>query len=144
MQPGRKGAVIAIDHGTKSTGFAVTDALRASLQPLAPFRGGRAELLDHIEELAGERDVEAFVVGLPLNMRGDEGPRAKDVRGFLAELAARFPLVRVVALDERLTTKAGEELLREQGVRGARARELRDSASAVVLLRDWLASGEPS
>ena len=45
--------------------------------------------------------------------------------------------------DERLTTKAAEELLRDAQVPIARRRELRDSFSALVLLRDWLASGEP-
>lgn len=139
----RKGAVIAIDHGSKKCGFAVTDPLRVSLELLAPYRGGDDGLLAHIAALAAERDVEAFVVGLPLNMDGSEGGRARDVRGFMARLAARFPGVPIAAQDERLTTKAAEEILREQGIRGPRARELRDSVSALVLLRDWMAAGEP-
>ena len=139
----RKGAVIAIDHGSKKCGFAVTDPLRISLELLPPYRGDENGLLARVAALAQERDVEAFVVGMPRNMDGTEGGRARDVRGFMERLAARFPGVAIAEQDERLTTKAAEEILREQGIRGPRARELRDSVSALVLLRDWMAAGEP-
>jgi putative holliday junction resolvase len=138
-------AVLAIDHGTKRCGFALTDALRITTQPLDPFRGAgdSPQLLDAIAALLRERDVEAFLLGMPFNMDGTSGPRASDVQRFRAALEQRFPSVRVIPYDERLTTKAAEELLREAGHRGAEARARRDSWSALVLLRDWLASGEP-
>ena len=141
----RPGSVIAIDHGTKRTGFAVADALRIATEPLETYHGpgdGPA-LLEHVAKLLRERDVELFVVGRPLNMDGTAGPRCADVERFIAALAARFPTTPVVAHDERLTTKAAEELGRELGLRGLALRARRDSLSAVVLLRDWLASGEP-
>ena len=144
MKPRRK-AVIAIDHGTKRCGFASADALRIVTQPLDPYRGPGDSplLLESIAALLREREVEVFVVGLPLNMDGSAGPRAVEVERFMAALAQRFPEVRVIPYDERLTTKAAEDLLREAGHRGAEARARRDSWSALVLLRDWLASGEP-
>jgi RNase H-fold protein (predicted Holliday junction resolvase) len=49
----------------------------------------------------------------------------------------------VIFYDERLTTKAAEDLLREMGVAPSERRRLKDSYSALVLLRDWIASGEP-
>jgi putative Holliday junction resolvase len=141
-----KGGVLAIDHGTKRTGFAVVDPLRIASHALDPWHGpGDApELLEHLEELLEERDVRTFLVGLPLNMDGTDGPRAADVRRFARALAERFPRVAVVTWDERLTTKAAEELLRESGHRGKDARARRDSWSALVLLRDWIESGEPA
>ena len=138
-----RGAVIAIDLGTKHTGLAVTDALRIAREPLRSFHGGETGLCAHLQELARERDVEAFVLGLPLDMDGGEGPRARAVRLFGQTLAQRFPAVAIAFQDERLSSKAAEELARELGLRGARARELHDSLSAVVILRDWLAAGEP-
>jgi len=139
----RAGAVIAIDHGTKKSGFAVADALRITTEPLEPFRGpgDSAALLDHVAGLLAERDVSTLLVGLPRLASGDEGLRAADVRAFAARLAARFPGVDVVLHDEHLTTKAAEDLLREAGHRGLAARARRDSWSALVLLRDWLAAG---
>jgi putative Holliday junction resolvase len=137
--------VLAIDHGTKRCGFAVADALRISSQALEPWRGpgDESELFRRIDALLAERDVRTFLVGLPLNMDGTSGGRAADVLAFVARLAQRFPRVEVVTWDERLTTKAAEDLLRESGHRGADARARRDSWSALVLLRDWIESGEP-
>ena len=140
-----KGAVLAIDHGTKRTGFAVVDALRIASHALDPYHGpgDGNELLDHIARMLGERDVRMFLLGLPVNMDGTEGPRAAEVRAFAARLAQRFPRIPVRMWNETLTTKAAEELLRESGHRGKDARARRDSWSALVLLRDWIESGEP-
>src|SRR5262249_46431739 len=131
-----------IDHGSKRTGFAVSDALRITLEPLATFHGAgdSLDLLAHVAEFVSERDVELFVVGMPLNMDGTRGARAADVERFIASLRARFPAIAVVAHDERLTTKAAEDLGRELGLRGDALRAKRDSLSAAVLLRDWIAS----
>ena len=140
----RKGA-LAIDHGTKRTGFAAADPLRISLNALEPFHGpGDApELLEHVARLCAERDIGTFVVGLPYNMDGSEGPRAAEVRAFGARLRARSPGVALALVDERLSTKEAEELLRESGLRGPKARALRDSFSALVVLRDWVSTERP-
>lgn len=144
--PERKpGGVLAIDHGTKRTGFAVVDALRLGTFALDPFRGdGSGEaLLAHVASLCKGRTIATFLVGFPYNMDGTEGGRAAEVRSFAAKLRAQFPGMEVIAYDERLTTKAAEELLAEAGHRGDDRKARRDSFSALVLLRDWLESGEP-
>lgn len=139
----RSGCALAIDHGTKRTGFAVADPLRISLNALPAYQGpGEAPgLLAAIAEILEERVVTHFVVGLPLNMDGSEGPRAAEVRAFTERLRQRFPAVEIVLADERLSTKEAEELLRESGLRGEKARALRDSFSALVVLRDWIRAG---
>ena len=138
--------VLAIDVGTQRSGFAVADGLRLTAQPLDGVAAGEdaPELLDHVARLLDERDVDTLLVGLPRNMDGGEGARAAAVRRFAARLAARFPDLRLVLWDERLTTKAAEELLREAGFSGRAAKPRRDSWSALVLLRDWMESGEPA
>jgi len=142
---GRAGGVLAIDHGALGAGFAVVDGLRIAAQPLEAWRekGGEAALLAHLEELLAEREISVLLVGLPLDMDGGEGPRAGAVRAFAGRLAARFPEMEVVLHDERLTTKAAEELMREMGIPVRERRARRDSFSALVILRDWLAAGEP-
>jgi putative Holliday junction resolvase len=139
----RRGGVIAIDHGERRTGFAATDALRISSTALEPFRGKGDDpaLLEHLARHMAERDVEVLVVGLPLNMDGSEGPRAEAVRRFLAALRARFPEMVVVTQDERLSTVEAGEWMRDAGVKDRRA--ARDAYSAMVILRDWIAAGEP-
>lgn len=139
----RPGAVLALDLGEKKTGFAVADATRVAVHALETARLSGPDLLEHVAELLGERDVATLLVGLPLHMDGTRGPRAAAVEAFASELRARFPAVEVVTFDERLTTKEAEDLLRRSGFRGKDAKARRDSWSALVLLRDWIESGEP-
>lgn len=137
--------VLAVDHGTKRTGFAVADPLRITAAPLEVWQGSgdAPELIDHVASLCAERDIGVFVVGMPFNMDGSEGPRAADVRAFCAKLSQRFPDATVVPWDERLTTKEAEALLREAGVAPKDRKGERDAWSALVILRDWIESGEP-
>ena len=139
-------AVLAVDHGTKKTGFASTDALRTAEWPLECWHGpGHSqELIEHIAMLVAERSAGTVLVGLPLNMDSTEGERAKEVRGFIEHVQARLEGVNVLAWDERLTTRSAEDLLHEAGFHGEDLKARRDSWSALVLLRDWLETGEPS
>jgi putative Holliday junction resolvase len=141
----RKGGVLAIDHGTKRVGFAVVDGMRIAAHALEAWRGAGGEdgLVRHVGALLSERDVSVLLIGLPLDMDGGEGPRAAAVRAFGTRLAAHFSKLELVYHDERLTTKAAEELLREMGIKPSERRELKDSFSALVILRDWIESGEP-
>jgi putative Holliday junction resolvase len=138
-------AVLAIDHGTKRTGFAASDALRIATRPLEVWSGpgDSEELIARVAALVHELDADTVLVGSPLNMDGSLGPRALEVRRFVQRLSASLPGVAFLERDERLSTKAAEELLREAGfdLRAMRAR--RDSWSALVVLRDWLEEGEP-
>ena len=150
--------VLAIDHGTRKTGFAVADPLRIAVRALETFRhpdrpersgdgataSGDEALHRRIEELCEERPIGTFLVGLPLNMDGSPSPRSTEVQAFAAALSERHGGLPVVLWDERLTTKAAEDLLRAEGYRGKEISALRDSWAALVLLRDWIESGEPA
>ena len=139
-------AVLAVDHGTKKTGFASTDALRTAEWPLECWHGpGESdELVEHIAALVEERSAGTVLGGLPLNMDTTEGGRAKEVRVFIERVRARMSGVAVIAWDERLTTRSAEDLLHEAGFHGDDLKARRDSWSALVLLRDWIETGEPS
>lgn len=136
-----KASALGIDHGTRKTGFAVTDALRLSVQPLGTFEGSGEALLDHLATLLEDRDVEAFVVGQPLNMDGTSGPREAEVQAFCDALTGRFPTVGVHLVDERLTTKEAESRLTAAGYRGRERKQRKDSWSAAILLEDWIRNG---
>ena len=135
--------VLAIDPGTKKCGFAVADRLRIAVHALGVHHGPPEAQLDHVAALLEERDVRVLLIGLPLDREGKPGARARETEGFATRLRERFPALEVVGYDERLTTKEAEVRLRELGHRGARLKELRDSWSALVLLEDWIRSGEP-
>jgi putative Holliday junction resolvase len=140
-----KGPVLAVDHGTKRTGFATTDPLRIATRPLEVWKGAgnSPQLVEYTAALAREREATHLIVGFPLHMDGAEGGRAKDVQTFVDALAAALPGVKIVKQDERLSTKTAEALLKEAGHFGDERKARRDSWSALVILRDWIESGEP-
>lgn len=137
--------ILAIDPGVNKCGFAFSDALRISMRPLEYLRidGDEERLLEHVAALQLELDISTLLVGMPYHMNGKEGERAKDVRRLIGVLQARFPSLAVHAYDERLTTKEAESRLREQGYRVKEIMQRKDSMSALVLLEDWIESGEP-
>lgn len=145
------GVVIAIDHGTKKSGFAVADGMRIITEPLDVFHGTGDHLLGHIASLCEERDVERFVIGMPFDMDGTESGRAAEVRVFGEELTAylgakfgpKFKAIPITYQDERLSTKEADSLLVEAGYTGEARKLRRDSWSALVFLREWLSAGEP-
>ena len=138
----KKGA-LGVDHGTKRTGFAATDAMRLVVTPLRAPEGGDDAALKELAQLLEERDITHLVVGYPWNMDGTKGGRADEVDRFIAKAEERFPDLVVVRQDERLSTKEAEERLREAGYHGKDRKARRDPWSAMVLLEDWIRAGEP-
>ncbi len=134
------GSVIAIDHGLKRCGFAVTDSLRLTIEPLAPYHGpGEGpELLQHIGNMAKERQMAAFLVGLPLNADGSESGQSKLVRAFAERLGVQVPGIPILFIDEHLTTKEAESRLVEAGFVGQARKDRKDSWSALVMLEEWV------
>jgi putative Holliday junction resolvase len=82
-----------------------------------------------------------LIVGLPLNMDGTEGPRAKMVRDFTARLAARLPTAPTRPIhfqDERLTSVDADWQLARSGKTHKEKKQLRDALAAATMLRDFL------
>ncbi|MAB81497.1 MAG: Holliday junction resolvase RuvX [Planctomycetes bacterium] len=146
--------VLAIDHGERKSGFAYSDAARILCNALDPAQAGgtSTELYDHLRGLLEEHDVGTLLVGLPLapvagsasTSPSDRlGERARSVLRFADGLRKRFPELEICLYDEHLTTKEAESRLTEAGYRGPDRKARLDSWSALVLLEDWLAAGEP-
>jgi len=79
-----------------------------------------------------------LVVGLPLELRGSEGPQAARVRAFAEKAAAHLALP-LEFWDERLTTVAAERALLEADVSRRRRREVVDKIAASLILQGYLA-----
>ena len=76
---------LAIDYGTKRTGLAICDSAETIVSPLAIIHGQK-ELLKEIAQIVEAENVEAVVLGLPLNMDDTEGPQSKIVLEFAEKL----------------------------------------------------------
>ncbi len=136
---GLKGRLLALDLGTRRVGVAVCDELRVTIQPLpALARTNWKKLLRQISDLRHSFDAQGVVIGLPLNLDGTEGEAAREARRIARNLALSLA-VPVHLQDERLTSRAAEESLREAGVRGRELTARLDSEAAALILRDFIA-----
>jgi putative Holliday junction resolvase len=136
--------VLGIDAGERRVGVALSDELRLLASPLTVLdRGhGLAPVLEALVEVTRREGVAHFVVGLPINADGSEGRQARRARDF-ARLAERVVGVPVELWDERLSTRAAEDIIRSQGrsTRRLRQRGGVDAVAAAVILQDYLDHG---
>jgi putative holliday junction resolvase len=131
---GPRGVLIGLDLGTKTVGVAASDPdrrLAMAVETIArkSFTVDAARIL----ALADERGASGFVLGLPINMDGSEGPRAQSTRAFARNLA-RLTERPIAFWDERLSTAAVErELIAADASRARRARVIDQHAAAYIL-----------
>jgi putative Holliday junction resolvase len=129
-----RGTLIGLDLGTKTIGVASSDPdrrLAAGVETVArkTFAADAKRLL----ALAAERNAIGFVLGLPINMDGSEGPRAQSTRAFARNFAKLTPLP-IALWDERLSTAAVErELIGHDVSRKKRAAVIDQHAAMYIL-----------
>lgn len=129
---------IGIDLGGTRCGVAVDDELGqlAHPRPNLPAKDRKA-LVESLAKLATEVGARRFVVGLPLEMSGQEGRAAERVRTFAQHLADASRL-EVVLWDERLSTVEAAAALHRAGRDAREQKALIDGAAAVTILQAWL------
>ena len=139
---GATGRVAALDLGSRRIGVAYSDSGRTIASPWGTIeRSGdaardRAAIVDAVREI----EASVVVVGLPLSLSGAAGPAARAALEEAEALRAAFePLgVSVETADERFTTTEAQRALTASGRKGRAARQVIDSAAAMVLLQAWL------
>ncbi|MHC4509408.1 MAG: Holliday junction resolvase RuvX [Planctomycetota bacterium] len=127
---------LAIDYGTRRTGLAICDAAETIASPLAVIEG-REELPSKIAEIVEAQDVEAVVLGLPVNMDRSEGPQAKLVLKFAEQLRALLPIP-VHLQDERLSSFGAEEKLAPANLTKGKQKKRLDAVAAAEILEAFL------
>jgi putative Holliday junction resolvase len=135
--------ILALDHGTKRIGVAVSDELKIIATPLEyilaePF----ADFLARLKEIVREKEVDLIIVGMPRNMDGSYGPAALKVQEFVAVLKDAIAIP-IKTLDERLTTVQAQKFLIQGNVRRAQRKEKVDKTAAAILLQSYLDSMSP-
>jgi putative Holliday junction resolvase len=130
--------ILALDHGTKRIGVAVSDETKTIAQPLEyipaePF----ADFLARLRQLIREKEIDLILVGLPRNMDGSYGPAAEKVQTFVTALKDAV-VVPIKTLDERLTSAQANRVLIQGGARRAKRKEKVDQTAAAILLQSYL------
>lgn len=132
--PARK-AVLGIDYGSKRMGLAVSDLSCTIATPYKIlYRREISADMAELRKIMAEKEIGAVVMGLPLQMNGEEGEIAAEVRKFAAILEENFKFP-VLLWDERLSSSAMENFLIKEAdlSRKKRAKVLDASAAAYIL-----------
>ena len=129
-----RGTLIGLDLGTKTIGVAASDPDRKIATPVETIaRRTFTTVAKRIIGLAADRSAVGFVLGLPINMDGSEGPRAQSTRAFARNLGKLTELP-IALWDERLSTAAVErELIAADVSRKKRAAVIDQHAAAFIL-----------
>jgi len=132
---------LAIDYGTKRTGLAICDSGETIASPLTVIQGQK-ELLKKIAEVVETENVEAVVLGLPLNMTGTESAQTRLVFKF-AEQLKDYLHIPVHFQDERLSSFSAEEKLTSAKFTRGKKRKRLDAVAAAEILEAFLEQKTP-
>jgi len=127
---------LAIDYGNKRTGLAICDHSETIASPLAVIVS-RKELLNRIIDIVKTENVDAIVLGLPLNMDDSAGPQAKLVRKFADQLKKHLDLP-IHFQDERLSTFGAEQKLADFDFTRKKKKQRLDAIAAADILQTFL------
>lgn len=126
---------LGLDIGDRHIGVALSDPSGVTAGPLEVLHDlDPEELREYVKDMR-EKGVEVVVVGLPLNLKGEEGEQARKTRGY-ADALEKVEGIKVVLWDERLSTREAGRRLREVG-RSLRGRKV-DAEAAAVILQSYL------
>jgi putative holliday junction resolvase len=136
---------VGLDVGSKTIGIAVSDELGIAAHPRETLpRSGTTTDVASVLAVIAEVEAVAVVVGIPYELSGREGLRAKRVRVLVDALRAALPpAVELHEWDERFSTAEAERVLIAGDVSRERRREVIDRQAAAVILQGWLDGRRP-
>ena len=130
--------ILALDHGTKRIGVAISDDLKMLAHPLEFIRAeSMPAFVERLRAILAEKPCELILVGMPRNMDGSFGPAAEKVREFIAKLQPQVTLP-IKTWDERLTSTQANRMMIEGNVRRDQRKLKVDAMAAAVLLQSYL------
>lgn len=132
-------AIIGFDYGSKRLGIAVSDLMHTVATPYTILqRQSFDKDLAFIKKVIEEKEIGAIVFGLPLQMNGEEGDIAREVREFADKIKEHIDLP-VFFWDERLSSSAMERfLIEEVDLSRAKRKKVLDSSAAAYILQGVL------
>lgn len=132
--------ILAIDYGLKRTGLAVTDELQIIASGLTTVN--TKELLSFLKDYTNREQVELFLVGEPKQMDNTASESEALILPFLEKLKKQFPLIPIVRVDERFTSKMAFQTMIDSGLKKNQRKNkaLIDEISATLILQSYLYS----
>lgn len=130
--------LLGLDVGTKTVGLALSDVTLMIASGFNTLSRGKFKTdAEQLIRLAQEHGVGGFVIGMPVNLDGTQGPRAQATRGFARNFARMTPLP-ILLWDERLSTQEAERMLISADASRRRRAEVIDKVAATLILQGAL------
>lgn len=134
------GRILGIDYGKKRIGLAVTDPLQMFASPLNTV--SPAEFHIFINEYLKKEEIDAFVIGYPVQMNNQASESVKDIKPFIKNLRKTFPTILIHLVDERFTSKIAMQTMIAGGVKKKERqnKSMIDKISASIILQSFIDS----
>ncbi len=132
------GRILGIDYGLKRTGIAATDPLKIIASPLETVE--TENLLNHLKLYFEKEEVEQVVIGMPIDVFGNDTHSTAEVKQFIINFKKQFEGIPIAEMDERFTSKlAMDAMLQGNAKKSQRSKkENIDKLSATIILQDYL------
>lgn len=131
---------MGIDHGAVRIGIAISDPMQIIARPYKVIINNDG-LLDEITSIIKKENIGKIIIGLPLNLAGQDTQKTKEVRDF-AEKLKKDISIPVILWDERYTTVEANEALQEMGYNIHESKDVIDKVAASLILRNYLENSE--
>ena len=132
--------ILAVDYGQKRIGIAVSDPLGFTAQGLPTIPNlNKRQVMAALLKVCKDHEVSEVVIGLPVNMNGSLGPKAKEVTDLVPVMEQGLGLP-ISTWDERLTSRTADRLMIEGGLSRKRRKEASDRMAATLILQMFLES----
>ncbi len=128
--------IMAVDYGEKRIGIALSDPMRMFAKPFVVVPNTE-NYLHEISKIVEEENVQKIVLGLPLNLKGEDSQKTKEVRVEYEKFNDFFSIP-VILWDERFTTVEANEILKKQKYSVKDARKVVDKLAASLILKSYL------
>jgi len=130
--------ILALDIGSVRIGVAVSDGLRMLAHPLTTLKwNGEKAFLADLQKLITDTGSNTLVVGMPYTLKGTDSEQTLKVRQII-ELIQKSVTIHIETIDERLTTKMAENMLRDVNKKASKNRHIIDQLAAVNILQTYL------
>jgi putative holliday junction resolvase len=132
------GRIIGIDYGSKRIGLAVTDPLQIFASPLITI--GPGEFDNFMEGYLKTKEVEAFVIGYPVQMNNQPSASVTYINPFIKKLKKTYPEKHIYLVDERFTSQMAIRTMIDGGVKKKERQDksMVDKISASIILQSFL------
>jgi putative Holliday junction resolvase len=130
--------ILAIDYGTKRTGFAISDESKIFAFGLSTQE--TKNNLAYLQQIVPKEKIVTIVIGIPKHLNNELAEIVPKIELFKRQIKNKFPDIKLVDVDERFTSKMAFQSMIDNGMKkkDRQNKALVDEISATIILQSFL------